>query len=264
MTRTPREEGDWATSRQEDKTGPLYIATGSESIVLSVAQAASPYLANQRGVLSHEWPDARTRTLQIGLPSSQGGALTFPPPSPNGGQHGSLQCGMLDSLGVALGSGPYLACVLEYGGGSVARRLYFDWLQGSYNIPASKYVRVSALPWGPDGWTVSGAVYALAAAVVTDNLQGACVPTVTATGNVAAATPRTFQVPDGARAFEVYNAGAATPIVTLSGGIVGTRNFAAGAFNPPYSPLAVPRQTNTVTVTVNVDCTLSLQWFLEL
>jgi hypothetical protein len=170
---------------------------------------------------------------------------------------------LVDVTGAALGASAdkRLACVIEYGSGSSSQKVYCDWFPGSYNIPPSEFVRVSALAWGT-AWAAGA--YPCVASVSPGELQNAHVPTVTGIGAMSAGVVRYFAPPACARAVEVEVwSFSQAPKLNLTGGVVATRDYSALVFAPGVSPM--PTQPgDTIGLVSDIDASVRLRFYLSL
>lgn len=221
------------------------------------------------GLLSRTFSRCEERILTLGI--TGGNAQTgqqFPAVIFNGPVFASTSCGLINAAGnpVGLGAGhPYLACVLEYGSGSASQKCWFDWYQGSYNVPACEYVRVAALPWGAWWALFATRIFNAVASVAPGKALGAHVPTVTAVGAFAAGVAQVISTPANARAVEVTSVDPAVNVtVTISGAAAGTRNLSTGVVVPGWTPLELDLGVNAVTITASVAATLRVQFYCQL
>jgi hypothetical protein len=257
-----RNEGTWPTDAG-GLTPYSKVATGNELL----PQQTPSLLPSGNGVCIFEktWHECEPRILTIGNPP--GGAMAgqlFPPITTYGETPGGLPGGIVDMGGVAMDALPYyLAAVLEYGSGSVSQKAWFDWAQGSYNVPACEWMRMSALPWGDWGATPLNTFSAKASAVP-GQLQGAMVPTLNAVGNFTSGVARAFYPPMNARAVEVNCIDATTNVtIQVSGGASGSRNYSTGVISPGWTPLLVITG-DPVLILTDANAALRLTWFLQL
>lgn len=221
------------------------------------------------GILEGQWKEAERRVLTIGFPL--GGVNndgSFPPEAIAAySTPASLDCGITDVANTPIGgivAEQHLACVLEYGTGASSQKIYFDWVPGSYNLPPCEFVRVSALPWGTNWNSVpTQNFFPVNASVSPGELQGAHVPTASQTAKLTGGLPVEMNSPSGARAFEIACVDNGTPVLTVQNGINATRDYAAKANFPGWTPLATSPNTQ-VTVLSDIDTTVTLTWYLAL
>ncbi len=255
-----REEGYWAPP---GAAAVVDVSSGNQ-LIPSVPPDA---LANGTGVgiLAKTFSRIEPRILTLGIPSANpiaGGA--FPGVAFNGPVFGSTSCGMVDSA-----SNPFsllnLACSLEYGSGSASQHCWIDWYQGSYNLPACEFVRVSALPWGTSWGLFPLNSFNAVASVSPGQIQGAHVPTVTTVGAFVAGVLRVVGTPANARAFEVLCTDpTVNTTVTISGACSGTRNLNTGVVVPGWSPLELDLGFSAIGITASANCNLRLQFYIQL
>lgn len=256
----------------------LVVAKGNETL-RPANMYTGPYVGAPVGVLAHAWPNPAPRTLTLGSAGAPYGAagtsIQFPPdaslPTPFGFPLNGW-AGLVDSAGNQWGHPidifanlANLACVLEYGSESSYNKVFFDWEQGSYNLPPCNFVRVSALAWGT-GWTVNGVLeFPLRASVSLGNLQGAMVPTVTGSRLFAAAETSSLAVPNGARAFDVSSEDILNTVTatTSSDAQIVTRDYATPNFTPGWTPIALGAG-NGVAVTSQMASRVGVKFWLEL
>jgi hypothetical protein len=257
--------GDWP----EPSRAPTIrdIESGNQ-LIPQVTPAATPS-GPGIGILSRTFSRCEERILTIGITAGNAQlGSQFPAVIFNGPAFASTSCGIVNSAGAPIGLGaghPYLACVLEYGSGSASQKCWFDWYQGSYNVPACEYVRVSALPWGTWWGVFPGPVFNAVAAVAPGKALGAHVPTVTAVGSFAAGVAQTVSTPANARAVEVTAVDpTVNTTVTLSGAAAGTRNLSTGVIVPGWSPLELDLGIAAVVITSSAAATLRVQFYCQL
>lgn len=210
--------------------------------------------------------EALPRVLTIGFPVGGVFVGSSFPPYPEAASTGPGKAGIVNAAGTAFGGSTVrrLAAVLEYGSGSAAQKVYFDWCPGSYNLPPCDFARVSVLPWGTT-WT--GALlnrYPANASFSPGELQDAHVPTVTANGTLVAGVQQTFIAPSCARAVEILNVdNTTTPVLQLKGEVTATRNYAALSAFPGASPLPLYAGA-TFTAESDVSTVAALIFYLSL
>lgn len=268
---TKEELAHWSLSKVSNATA---IATGKRDLLVQ-----PPALPLNYGelVCQGDWDAPLPRVLQIGIPTKRyqaGVANYFPPPSAadNPAALGigdqSFDCGLIDGAGNTWESrsfgvgGKCMACVLEYGVGAASNVVFFDWLQGVYQLPPCTFARVSALPWG-SGYTAP-VTLRLAATIAPGEAQGAHVPTATGHRWVTGGATATLFPPNGARAMDVAQFDAQTAVVTVTGAVNAKRNYPALSQYPGWSPVEVMAAVGAVSVSSDVDALLSLRWYLQL
>lgn len=243
--------------------GKAVLVSGVQ-VIPNVPSLAKPSDGAQVGICNGTWPRSIPRVLTIGFPvGGIGPNAAFPP------AHGEaiFDCGILDATGAVFQDGPALACVLEYGSGAASQKVYFDWCEGSYNIPPCEFVRVSALPWGTAGGGWPLGQFAAIASVAEGSLQTAHVPTATGRSTMAAGVQQFFNAPVNARAMDVTWVGSdsseTAPLITLSDGVAAKLDYSAGSFQPGYSPLPVlPGQL--FSVKSSTDATIEIRYYISL
>lgn len=275
---SPAERRAWETQQ-----GPKPKAVSGNAMVGQGARGTRPDPLWAIEVVRGSWVDAEPRTLQLGTmpagvtPNSRAFPISTDQRAP-GASYEAWQLARLgdDASEVFMGNGFPVACLLEYGCGAAGSRVMFDWVPGSYNLPPCTYANVSVLPWGPvfeSNWNETS----FSAAVSAGSLQGAHVPTVSASYALAEDDYVTIPVPDHARYFDVVStlstdehkpAGS----LAVSGASVGLRDFGAGVYSPGWSPLDVTvagGSVNEVTVRCLDDggspsLAFQLRWYLAL
>lgn len=241
------------------------VFSGFQSIA-PVAGLALPTDGAAVGVVQGRFSGNRGIVLSLGFPV--GGIIPgvgFPPYPTQGANIAPTDCGLVDGSNTQLGvaSVQKLACVLEYGCGSSQSKVYMDYQPGSYNLPPSEFVRVSALPWGT-GWTAGGTFPAVAS-LAEGELQDSYPPVASGWGAFDAGVSKSFPVPAQARAVEIVMVGnlvAAT--IQLTGAVTATRNYATGQFVPGWSPLDILSPGAQLAVVSDLACVLQLKWYLAL
>lgn len=264
---------------------PDQVFSGRELLQLAAAPALPIGLGT--GIVSGIWPKPMRRTLMLGTTngntSGVGDMVCFPPYASDGDTNVSglaYVTGFLDagaqvwksnSNAAVTQSDRQLACILEVGCGGATSKIVMDWHPGVYRLPPCDYCRVAALAWG-GGWALGAKTSFLAAAsIIPDEIDGAHVPTATGIRLFAAGETSTLNVPNGARALEVAPFGVAAAsanTITVTGASYAVRNYAAGAFVPGWSPVAVDEFFAAGGASVSVTSLLAegvlLRWYLEI
>lgn len=250
---------------------------GSSETFVAASVPANPTLFVP--VLIALWPEALPRVLHLGAAPDRwtpGVGVSFPPRAfqqvgVTGAQPLSFYAGWINNAGVRLGNGSdqQMAAVVELGCDSSGGEFYFDWVPGSYNLPACKFLRVSAVPYGGAWAALAGARFTVRAAAMAGQMQGAHVPTITGRANLLAATPMAFETPNGLRAVDVEqedpNATAAR--IELAGAASASRDYGAGVFLPGWGPVAVVPASGAASgfaMSTSVDCFVTLRGYVQI
>lgn len=249
-----------------------------------VIGAAQPGIAVP--IMEYLRDDVKPRTLALGANGRPGLTASqnrmFPPPDAtlSSGSLGTWQCGYVDDANVmGKTTEVNLACVLQYGFTGTQFTAIFDWQQGTYNVPACSWMRVSALPWG--AWPAAAAGIAalveaaLSVTVAPGNLIGARVPCCSGAVTFDGAGPglsRSFAIPKRAGAFDFHHfSGTKGALSNQSSSANGAgqvpyvlRDVSLGLYYPPWGPVQITPGFTAITLTSTTVCVGALRFFLQL
>lgn len=162
--------------------------------------------------------------------------------------------------------------VLEYGYGSVSRRIVCDLKPGSYQLPPSTQVKASVIPFVQgegDAWNDDVLVRL---AIATGHTQQPARPILTGGLSLEAAGTRNIVTPAGTRWVDCWSdveLGATAPIVKLLGLNMSPllqRDYTTGVFTPSWGPVETfgPGVTYTLVNSGSAAAYCWVRFFLEL